>query len=123
MRGTGGTGGTGATGTTGPTGATGGTGATGTTGAGAPVPVISITPAAPTILDTTPLGAIVATFTISMSDGSPFLGTVKFGAPYFDNGGIFAISGNQIIVNPAGPGVGPNLSTITDHITLMATQP
>jgi hypothetical protein len=55
-----------------------------------------------------------------MSDGSPYTGTVNFGAPFFDAGGSFAISGNSIIVNPNGPGIGPNMSTITDHITLEA---
>jgi hypothetical protein len=29
----------------------------------------------------------------------------------------------KILVHPNGPGVGPNLSTVTDHITLVATQP
>jgi hypothetical protein len=57
-----------------------------------------------------------------MSDGSPFTGTVGFGAPNYDAGGIFAISGNNIIVNPTGPGVGPNTTTLTDQITLEATQ-
>ena len=84
--------------------------------------MITVTPNAPTIPDTTPLGAVVATFAVAMSDGSPFTGTVSFGAPYYDAGGIFAISGNNIIVNPAGPGVGPNMNTITDYITLEATQ-
>jgi hypothetical protein len=55
-----------------------------------------------------------------MSDGSPFTGSVGFGNPYYDAGGIFAISGSNIIVNPSGPGVGPNMTTITDHITLLA---
>jgi hypothetical protein len=60
-------------------------------------------------------------------DGSPFVGTIGFGAPNFDAGGIFALTGSptsgNVIVNPKGPGVGPNLSTITDLITLVATQP
>jgi hypothetical protein len=62
----------------------------------------------------------VAAFFVVMSDGSPFTGTVGFAARYCDAGGIFTISGGNIIVNPSGPGVGPNMSTITDHITLMA---
>src|SRR5262249_9005504 len=90
--------------------------------AAAPVPAITVTPSNPTILDTTPLGAVVATFAVSMSDGSPFTGTVGFGAPNYDGGGVFAIAGNNIIVNPSGPGVGPNTTTLTDQITLQATQ-
>jgi len=87
-----------------------------------PQPVITITPNTPEVPDTTPLGAVVATYTVVMSDGSPFSGTVQFGAPFFDAGGIFALSGNNIIVNPNGPGIGPNLTSITDHITLEAIQ-
>jgi hypothetical protein len=55
-----------------------------------------------------------------MSDNSPFTGTVKFGPPYYDNDGRFALADNAIIVNPDGPGIGPNRATITDHITLEA---
>jgi hypothetical protein len=55
-----------------------------------------------------------------MSDNSQFTGTVRFGAPYYDNKGVFALRGNSIIVNPKGPGLGPNKTTITDHITLEA---
>jgi hypothetical protein len=87
-----------------------------------PAPAITVTPSNPTIPDTTPLGAVVATFAVTMSDGSPFTGTVGFGAPNYDAGGVFAIAGNNIIVNPSGPGVGPNTATLTDQITLEATQ-
>jgi hypothetical protein len=77
--------------------------------------------------DTTPVGTVVATYTVAMSDGSPFVGTIGFGPPNFDAGHIFALRGSpssgSIIVNPSGPGVGPNLGTVTDHITLIATQP
>jgi hypothetical protein len=77
--------------------------------------------------DTTSAGAVVASYTVTMSDGSPFVGTIGFGPPNFDAGGIFALTGSpasgNVIVNPSGPGVGPNSGSITDHITLMATQP
>jgi len=51
-----------------------------------------MTPSNLTIPDTTPLGAVVASFTVTMSDGSPFTGTVRLGAPDNDAGGVFAIS-------------------------------
>jgi hypothetical protein len=86
----------------------------------APQAVITVMPTTPELPDTTPLGAVVATYAVAMSDGSAFTGTVGFGAPFYDAGGIFALSGNNIVINPAGPGVGPNMSTITDHITLEA---
>jgi hypothetical protein len=83
-------------------------------------PVITVNPETPFIPDTTPLGAVVATYTVSMSDGTPFTGTVRFGAPSYDAGGIFALSGDKIVVSPSGPGVGPNMSSITDQVTLEA---
>jgi hypothetical protein len=55
-----------------------------------------------------------------MSDGSPFTGTVRFGAPYYDGGGVFALSGNKVIVTAGGPGLGRDRRTITKHITLEA---
>jgi len=45
---------------------------------------------------------------------------VRFGPPYYDNDGRFALAGSNIIVNPDGPGIGPNKATMTDHITLEA---
>jgi hypothetical protein len=89
--------------------------------------VITVSPNTPQLPDTTSVGAVVATYTVTMSDGSPFVGTIGFGPPNFDAGGIFALMGSptsgNVIVNPSGPGVGPNLSTITDQITLIATSP
>jgi hypothetical protein len=92
-----------------------------------PTIMITVTPNTPQLPDTTSVGAVVATYMVTMSDGSPFVGTIGFGPPNFDAGGIFALTGSptsgNVIVNPNGPGVGPNLSTVTDHITLVATQP
>jgi hypothetical protein len=92
-----------------------------------PTIMITVTPNTPQLPDTTSVGAVVATYMVTMSDGSPFVGTIGFGPPNFDAGGIFALTGSStsgnVIVNPNGPGVGPNLSTVTDHITLIAMQP
>jgi hypothetical protein len=87
-----------------------------------PQPVITFMPSVPQLPDKTPRGAVVTTYSVKMSDGSPFTGTVRFGAPYYDGKGVFALSGNTIIVNPRGPGIGSNKTTVTDHITLEATQ-
>lgn len=88
--------------------------------AGPPQPVIMVTPSTPRVRDTARRGTVVASYSVRMSDGSPFTGTVRFGPPYYDNKGVFALSGNNIIVNPEGPGLGPNRTTITDHVTLEA---
>jgi hypothetical protein len=55
-----------------------------------------------------------------MSDGSPFTGTVRFGPPHYDGKGVFALSGNNIIINPHGPELGHSKTTVIDHITLEA---
>jgi hypothetical protein len=87
---------------------------------GGPQPVITVTPDAPRMPDTTPRGAIVATYSVKMSDNSPFTGKVRFGPPYYDDKGKFALRDNAIIVNPSGPGIGPNRATLIEHITLEA---
>ena len=83
-------------------------------------PVIEVRPNTPKVPDTAPGGTVVARYSVRMSDNSPFSGTVRFGPPYYDNNGRFALADNAIIVNPNGPGIGPNKATITDHITLEA---
>jgi hypothetical protein len=85
-----------------------------------PQPVITVMPDTPRVPDTTRPGAVVATYSVKMSDGSPFAGTVRFGPPHYDGKGVFALSGNNIIVNPQGPGLGHSKTTVIDHITLQA---
>jgi len=82
------------------------------------VPVITVTPDHPAIPDTSKPGASVAVVTVAMSDGTAFTGSIRFAAPNFDAAGMFALSGNSIILNPTGPGVGPD--TPLQHITLEA---
>ena len=76
----------------------------------------------PSIPANAPLGSVVATITASWSDGSPFTGSLSFGPPYSNDGGVFAISGNNLIVNPAGPGVSADANT-TQNVTVVATTP
>jgi hypothetical protein len=83
-------------------------------------PVIEVSPNAPKVPDTAPGGTVVARYSVRMSDNSPFTGTVRFGPPYYDNNGKFALADKNIIVNPNGPGIGPNKAAITGHITLEA---
>ena len=83
-------------------------------------PVIEIRPNTPKVPDTAPGGTVVARYSVRMSDNSRFTGTVRFGPPYYDSDGRFALVDNNIVVNPKGPGIGPNKATITDHITLEA---
>ena len=83
---------------------------------------IVLTPANPTIAANAPLGSTVAAISAKWSDGSPFTGTISFGPPNSNAGGIFAIDKNQnLIVNPSGPGVGAAGGSIA-NVTLVATQ-
>jgi hypothetical protein len=82
--------------------------------------VIEVGPKTPRVPDTAPGATVVARYSVRMSDNSPFTGTVRFGPPYYDDNGRFALAGSNIIVNPNGPGIGPKKATATEHITLEA---
>jgi hypothetical protein len=86
-----------------------------------PYLVLSFNPANPSITASAPLGSAVATIAAGWSDGSPFTGTLSFGPPYSNDQGVFAISGNNLIVNPSGPGVSTDANT-TLNVTIVATQ-
>jgi hypothetical protein len=91
--------------------------------AAAPTPylTLSLSPFSPTIASNSPPGTVVATITAIWSNGNPFTGTLSFGAPYSNDHGTFAISGNELIVNPLGPGVLGDGDT-TQNVTIVATQ-
>jgi hypothetical protein len=88
--------------------------------AATPYLTLSFNPPNPSIATSAPLGSVVATITASWSDGSPFTGTLGFAPPYSNDQGIFAISGNNLVINPSGPGVS-NANT-TQNVTIVATQ-
>ena len=87
----------------------------------APFLQVTLNPPNPTIPSTTPLGAVVATITVTWSNGAPFTGTLSFGSPNSNGGGVYALSGNNLIINPAGPGVGPAGGAV-QNVTIVATQ-
>lgn len=89
----------------------------------APTPylTLSFNPADPSIASNAAAGTVVATITASWSDGSPFTGTLSFGTPYSNDKATFAISGNQLIVNPLGPRLSADGGT-TQLVTIVATQ-
>ena len=94
---------------------------------GIQAPIITVVPAAPQIGDSAPLGATVANYAATMPDGTAFPGKVTFGSPYFDAGGLFALTGTasgNIIVSPTGSGLaGLPVLPFTEHITLQAVSP
>jgi hypothetical protein len=89
----------------------------------APTPylTLSFNPPNPTIGSNAPAGTVVATITASWSNGSPFTGTLSFGAPNSNDHGTFAISGDQLIVSSAGPGMTADGDT-TQLVTIVASQ-
>jgi hypothetical protein len=83
--------------------------------------VLSFNPSNPSISADAPLGSVVATITPTWSDGTPFTGGLSFGSPYSNDQGVFAISANNLIVNPSGPGVSADANTV-QNVTIVATQ-
>jgi hypothetical protein len=88
---------------------------------GTAVPVISFNPSNPSIPANAPKGTVVAQIQVRMSDGSAFTGTLGFGTPYLDDNATFTISGNNLIVNPSGPGLSADANT-TQDVTVVAQQ-
>lgn len=87
----------------------------------APYLTLSFNPANPTIASNAPAGTVVATITASWSDGSPFTGSLSFGSPDSNDNATFAISANQLIVNPAGPGLSADGGK-AQLVTIVATE-
>jgi Domain of unknown function (DUF4082) len=83
--------------------------------------ILSFNPPNPSIPANVPLAPLVATITPTWSDGSPFTGTLSFGPPYSNDQGVFAISGNNLIVNPSGPGLSADANTV-QNVTIVVTQ-
>lgn len=66
---------------------------------------ITFVPANPALLDNAIVGTLAATVNVNMSGGSPFTGNLIFGNPFFNDGGLFGISGSNIVTAallPAG---------------------
>jgi uncharacterized protein DUF4082 len=86
-----------------------------------PYLMLSVNPGNPTIPSNARPGTVVATITASWSDGSPFTGRLSFAPPYSNDQGVFAISGNNLIINPSGPGVSADANTV-QHVTIAAAK-
>ncbi len=82
-----------------------------------PCPVITITPPMPSWPDSTPAGTVIAQIAVTLNPPGTFTGTVTFGSPYGNDGGLFAISGSDIVLATAPP-----VGNSTQWITIMATQ-
>ncbi len=82
-----------------------------------PCLVITITPPMPSWPDSTPVGTPIAQISVTLNPPGTFTGTVSFGFPYGDDGGLFAISGiDLVLARPLPPG------NSTQYTTILATQ-
>jgi hypothetical protein len=84
----------------------------------APTLSLVVNPSAPSVSGNAPIGSIVATMTATWSDGSTFTGTYGFTTPYGNDGGDFAVSGNQLVTNTSLA----NLVGTVQNVTVEATQ-
>jgi hypothetical protein len=78
---------------------------------------ISFNPSNPTIPANTPVGTVLATIVVTVSDGSTFTGSLGFGSPYQSDGGFCAIVGQTVVLG-AIPPVGASMQ----NCTITATQ-
>jgi len=67
--------------------------------------------------DTTPAGTAIATITVTLTPSGTFTGSLGFGSPYGNDGGLFAISGSDLVLAASLPS-----GSSTQHVTVTATQ-
>jgi hypothetical protein len=79
---------------------------------------LSDSPSTPTVSADAAVGTVVTTLTASWSNGAPFTGTLSFVSPNNNDGGLFALSGNNVVVN----GSLATLGSTTQEITVQAQQ-
>ncbi len=80
---------------------------------------LTVTPSSPNISANTPLGSRIATVSVTWNNSCPFIGTISFVNPYYDDIHTFAMSGNNLIVSPNALGL---VNGTTQYVTLQASQ-
>jgi hypothetical protein len=81
-----------------------------------PTLTISFTPPAPNLPNNSPAGTQIAQVKVTRSDNQPFTGAIAFGPPNGNDVGLFALSGNTIVLTAASP------ANSTQNLTISATQ-
>ncbi len=79
---------------------------------------LTVSPPAPSVDPTAPLGTAIAHLSASWSDGSQFTGSFAFSAPYNDDGGAFTVVGSSLLSNQDLSA----FSGTTQLVTLIAVQ-
>ena len=67
--------------------------------------------------DTTPVGQAIATITVTVTPSGTFTGALGFGSPYGNDGGLFALSGRDLVLVSSFPA-----GASTQNVTVTATQ-
>jgi hypothetical protein len=75
-------------------------------------------PSSPSVSADAGVGTVVTTLVPSWSNGLPFTGTLSFASPYSTDGGLFALSGNNVVVSGSLAALGGT----TQEITVQAQQ-
>jgi hypothetical protein len=83
--------------------------------------VITFDPPTPSLSSDASGSTVVSAVNVTWSNGAPFTGTIAFTTPFSDDSSTFALSGNNVIVNPDGPGLGADGDT-TQMVSIVATQ-
>jgi hypothetical protein len=83
-----------------------------------PTLMLSDSPSTPSVPANAQAGTVVTALTASWSNGSQFTGMLSFVLPYSNDGGLFALSGNNVVVN----GSLGSLGGTTQEITVQAQQ-
>ena len=60
---------------------------------------LSDSPSSPSVPANAAVGTVVTALTASWSNGAPFTGTLSFASPYNSDGGLFKLSGSNVVVN------------------------
>jgi hypothetical protein len=79
---------------------------------------LSDSPSTPSVSADAAVGTVVTSLTASWSNGMPFTGTLSFVSPNNNDGSLFALSGNNVVVNGSLVALGGT----TQQITVQAQQ-
>jgi len=74
---------------------------------------LSDSPSTPSVSADAAVGTVVTTLMASWSNGMPFTGNLSFVSPYNTDGGLFALSGSNIVVNGSLAALGSTTQAIT----------
>jgi flagellar basal body P-ring protein FlgI len=82
---------------------------------------LSFSPPNPSVPSNAAAGTVVAQVIATWSNGKQFTGILDFTTPYGSDSNIFAIFGNNVIVNPSGPGLSADGNTV-QNVSVIAIQ-